>query len=816
MLSRIGYGMSRRDLVAVAWGGLKGTVSLTLALVVEQSDSFDDGYRRRVQFHVAGICFLSLLINGSLSKVLLKYLKIGQRTEENQKLFERTTLRLDSQIQEKSLYLHEDRFLGEADWSTVWSFIPIHTRPVLQKRILNGRIPRSPDVVPRILKRRWKNYIKNYYRTKVVNWDDDDLERSASQPEVAKEEKRILDKWKSVIEEAGNWWSKGVGKTNSREHSKKSIDSSTDQAVPNPIEDRDRSVSMFSPLPKTDTVGLRSETRKKFIKGVQNVYWYRLGRGLVGNRAMTLLSAAEAWQFDRSDQPMSQFSNLLSPMFSPKSWLRKMELSSSLECLSNLFRPLMFNSISVQYDVACNFIAAHENMIKHASEEWGSFSSARVVAKESAYQVSLAHKRVNDIIEGFPEIVRAVQTQHVVMSLLRSESNLIDQLKSEGAVDQQEYDKLLGEVNTSFVKAQHYLNRTEVGDMELSDIGHFSSLSESEMNELRKHSRECYFSAGETIVSCGTSSTPMYVIIRGSIDVEVPVSSLEILRSKELTTRNANSYPGYQNPSLMSAPLDRTNGAQWSSNDQAPIHIDQLGAGSFCSVAGMLADSPRLETVTAETFVKAISLDSTKVLEVSRRKPSLHRSLFISAGALLGRICSEKLSMLSAKQMKVLLEQSTMYTTSIPRHRTTENARVQFDRSFTLHQGNGMLVVHGAAGRLSNDLLETISAVTFYMANSSVPVKLHNDTVVFVVGTNEVLEYVEKLQVVSYGSEKERMEQRESIDFGASGSFVSSRQLAEAVGCVDEDNYDDDERRKSSMASVSRDAPPVPARPPPK
>jgi NhaP-type Na+/H+ or K+/H+ antiporter len=73
---RIGqYGVSWKDCIVLSWAGLRGAVGLTLALIVYYSDNvLDQSYREHFFFFVSFIAFLTLVIQGSTTSLLLKYL----------------------------------------------------------------------------------------------------------------------------------------------------------------------------------------------------------------------------------------------------------------------------------------------------------------------------------------------------------------------------------------------------------------------------------------------------------------------------------------------------------------------------------------------------------------------------------------------------------------------------------------------------------------------------------------------------------------------------------------------------------------------
>ena len=58
--------------LVLLWGGLRGAVSLALALIVELDTGIEASIRDRILFHVAGIVLLTILVNGSTTGLLLK------------------------------------------------------------------------------------------------------------------------------------------------------------------------------------------------------------------------------------------------------------------------------------------------------------------------------------------------------------------------------------------------------------------------------------------------------------------------------------------------------------------------------------------------------------------------------------------------------------------------------------------------------------------------------------------------------------------------------------------------------------------------
>ena len=71
LMKRLGYGLNRRETVILAWGGLRGALGMTLALMVSYTPAIPEEIRNQVLFFTAGIVTLTLCINATTMRWLL-------------------------------------------------------------------------------------------------------------------------------------------------------------------------------------------------------------------------------------------------------------------------------------------------------------------------------------------------------------------------------------------------------------------------------------------------------------------------------------------------------------------------------------------------------------------------------------------------------------------------------------------------------------------------------------------------------------------------------------------------------------------------
>ena len=69
-----GVCLSWKDCLIVTWSGLRGSIALILVLIVTLDNKIDTDIRDRFLFHVSMIVLLTLVINGTSSKFLVKML----------------------------------------------------------------------------------------------------------------------------------------------------------------------------------------------------------------------------------------------------------------------------------------------------------------------------------------------------------------------------------------------------------------------------------------------------------------------------------------------------------------------------------------------------------------------------------------------------------------------------------------------------------------------------------------------------------------------------------------------------------------------
>jgi len=126
LLKRIGIGITREKATVLVWGGLRGAVSLALALTVAQNDLIPKEIGDQVLFLCAGIVVLTMLINGGSMGWLLKKLALNRLPEAKQATVDKASSEVNKTLSATLPQMMADEFLKGANWPQVKKISGIH------------------------------------------------------------------------------------------------------------------------------------------------------------------------------------------------------------------------------------------------------------------------------------------------------------------------------------------------------------------------------------------------------------------------------------------------------------------------------------------------------------------------------------------------------------------------------------------------------------------------------------------------------------------------------------------------------------------
>lgn len=119
ILKRIGIGITKEKAIVLVWGGLRGAVSLALALVVAQNENIPKELGDQILFLTAGIVVLTILINGLTMQRLLSYLGLDKLPPAKEATVKKAKAIVYTDIQNYLPKLKDDEFLHNVNWQDI-------------------------------------------------------------------------------------------------------------------------------------------------------------------------------------------------------------------------------------------------------------------------------------------------------------------------------------------------------------------------------------------------------------------------------------------------------------------------------------------------------------------------------------------------------------------------------------------------------------------------------------------------------------------------------------------------------------------------
>ncbi len=130
LMRKVGYGLDKKNAVVAWYGGLRGAISLSLALLfvgeIEKihPDSSLALIADQFLFYIAGIVVLTLFINATTIKYVINELGLTKIPIVKTIIFSNTFNALSNNTIKELEIIRKDRFMQSADWDAVKKYLP--------------------------------------------------------------------------------------------------------------------------------------------------------------------------------------------------------------------------------------------------------------------------------------------------------------------------------------------------------------------------------------------------------------------------------------------------------------------------------------------------------------------------------------------------------------------------------------------------------------------------------------------------------------------------------------------------------------------
>jgi NhaP-type Na+/H+ or K+/H+ antiporter len=428
IMRRCGYeekngGVTLPSLLICWWGGLRGAVGLALAMIIQGMTEKSSNYQLRligdrILFHTSIIAAMTLVINGSTTAYLLKYLRLNRVSKASIKTKLRATVRLDHVIKNRAKQLHRAEFstffkqLTEQEWTKVWYHLPVHSEAVYvlrtesKHRVFDGN---DESLIPVNFRGRWRRYKKH--------WGSEE----------------VKDRVNKIL----------------RSNATADI-----QGVVHRM--RTRSISRST----TVDFGLdMEEARRRFVAAAKGMYNEQFTDGFISmSAAYSHLIEAEDLTIDHPDRPMDHFNATLSSAVElpgcAKCLLKFMK-RGPLKCISNF---LLQRHALMVFEILSNFIYVHERVMRHLQS---SQNHEGVLGNNEALRLSFenrklleeAHVALKDLHTLFPDLLREAGTKMAARVMLETERATTMEEYEDGELMSNEMKAMIHDTVSSIAKS---------------------------------------------------------------------------------------------------------------------------------------------------------------------------------------------------------------------------------------------------------------------------------------------------------------------------------------------------------------------------
>lgn len=115
-LIKLGYGLTFKQFIVLGYSGLRGAVSLILALTVYLDTELNETVRDLVIFHTAGIALLTLLINGTTIGLLVKWLGMMRMPKVKKRMLKHLMKAYRKEVSDTISELHTKKNFNNCEW----------------------------------------------------------------------------------------------------------------------------------------------------------------------------------------------------------------------------------------------------------------------------------------------------------------------------------------------------------------------------------------------------------------------------------------------------------------------------------------------------------------------------------------------------------------------------------------------------------------------------------------------------------------------------------------------------------------------------
>ena len=119
VISKTGYGLTKKEFVVLIYGGLRGALGMCLSLFVGVDDSLRLRFRELTVFYMCGMAMMTIIVNGLTCGKVVDYVQMINTPEIKEKMLRRCVRRILESTQDRLREIKNEISVSYAKWRDV-------------------------------------------------------------------------------------------------------------------------------------------------------------------------------------------------------------------------------------------------------------------------------------------------------------------------------------------------------------------------------------------------------------------------------------------------------------------------------------------------------------------------------------------------------------------------------------------------------------------------------------------------------------------------------------------------------------------------
>jgi len=266
---------------------------------------------------------------------------------------------------------------------------------------------------------------------------------------------------------------------------------------------------------------LVEDARRRFISTLKGIYWENFENGQCGPEAtLTLIESADR-ALDHCFSPMRDW-DVIKEFTENKRMRRFLLVLAKMPLVSYFVRKYIYKRVVVYYDLAANFVSAHERSLAIIDSD---FDFPPAILSAIHKEVDDNNRGANEFIrtaidKEYPEILVAVQNIKAANAILKYQHRYVEHSYMIGSLTDQGYKKIKSAVEKRLKALGNLSPKLGTPDIKemIEQIDFFRQhFTVEARNEMVNHEYSELLDKASEILAEGEECNNLYVVIKGDV-----------------------------------------------------------------------------------------------------------------------------------------------------------------------------------------------------------------------------------------------------------------------------------------------------------